>query len=80
MVLDIAVFRPEEGGDPEKIRELQKKRFKVSFLLGCFLELILLSGNCQPLLATVIQKNWQLSGKIELWQLSGYNCNFVLEC
>jgi len=28
MVLDIAVFRPEEGGDPEKIRELQKKRFK----------------------------------------------------
>ena len=31
MVLDIAVFRPEEGGDPEKIRELQKKRFKVSF-------------------------------------------------
>ena len=29
MVLDIAAFRPEEGGDAAKIRELQTKRFKV---------------------------------------------------
>ena len=29
MVLDIAAFRPEEGGDAQKIRELQTKRFKV---------------------------------------------------
>ena len=27
MVLDIDAFRPEKGGNPEKIRENQKKRF-----------------------------------------------------
>ena len=28
MVLDLLVFRADQGGDPDKIRELQKKRFK----------------------------------------------------
>lgn len=28
MVLDLVVFRADQGGDPDKIRELQKKRFK----------------------------------------------------
>jgi len=28
MVLDIELFRPEKGGDPNKIRALQEKRFK----------------------------------------------------
>lgn len=28
MVLDIDLFRVDKGGDPEKIREIQKKRFK----------------------------------------------------
>ena len=28
MVLDIELFRAEKGGDPEKIRENQRKRFK----------------------------------------------------
>lgn len=27
MVLDLDLFRPEKGGDPEKIRVNQKKRF-----------------------------------------------------
>ena len=28
MVLDIILFRADQGGDPDKIRELQRKRFK----------------------------------------------------
>jgi hypothetical protein len=28
MVLSIDLFRPEKGGDPEKLRENQRKRFK----------------------------------------------------
>ena len=28
MVLDIELFRPDKGGDPDKIRENQRKRFK----------------------------------------------------
>ena len=28
MVLDLILFRSDQGGDPDKIRELQKKRFK----------------------------------------------------
>ena len=28
MVLDLILFRADQGGDPDKIRELQKKRFK----------------------------------------------------
>lgn len=28
MVLDIELFRAEKGGNPDKIRENQKKRFK----------------------------------------------------
>ena len=28
MVLNIEEFRQDKGGDPEKIRDLQKKRFK----------------------------------------------------
>lgn len=28
MVLDLLLFRKDQGGDPDKIRELQKKRFK----------------------------------------------------
>lgn len=28
MVLDIELFREEKGGDPQKIRQLQEKRFK----------------------------------------------------
>ena len=28
MVLDIDLFRTEKGGDPEKMRENQRKRFK----------------------------------------------------
>lgn len=27
MTLDIDAFRPEKGGDPEKVRENQKRRF-----------------------------------------------------
>ena len=33
MVLDIAAFRPEEGGDPAKVRQLQTDRFKVINIL-----------------------------------------------
>ena len=29
MVLDIAEFRVDEGGDPEKMKKLQKDRYKV---------------------------------------------------
>ena len=28
MVLDLVLFRSDQGGDPDKIRELQRKRFK----------------------------------------------------
>lgn len=28
MVLDLILFRADQGGDPDKIRELQRKRFK----------------------------------------------------
>jgi len=28
MVLDIELFRADKGGDPEKVRESQRKRFK----------------------------------------------------
>ena len=28
MVLELTLFRSDQGGDPEKIRELQRKRFK----------------------------------------------------
>ena len=28
MVLDLVQFRADQGGDPDKIRELQRKRFK----------------------------------------------------
>ena len=28
MVLDLILFRADQGGDPDKIRDLQKKRFK----------------------------------------------------
>jgi seryl-tRNA synthetase len=28
MVLSIDLFRPEKGGDPEKLRENQRKRYK----------------------------------------------------
>lgn len=28
MVLDLVLFRSDQGGDPDKVRELQKKRFK----------------------------------------------------
>jgi len=28
MVLDLDLFRADKGGDPEKIRELQRKRYK----------------------------------------------------
>lgn len=28
MVLDLVLFRKDQGGDPEKIKELQRKRFK----------------------------------------------------
>ena len=28
MVLDIELFRADKGGDPDKIRENQRKRFK----------------------------------------------------
>ena len=28
MVLDLDLFRVDKGGDPEKIKEIQRKRFK----------------------------------------------------
>ena len=28
MVLDLILFRSDQGGDPDKIKDLQKKRFK----------------------------------------------------
>ena len=28
MVLDLELFRADKGGDPEKIKEIQAKRFK----------------------------------------------------
>merc|ERR1712060_306268 len=38
MVLDIEFFRPEAGGDPEKIRANQKKRFKNEGLVDIVVE------------------------------------------
>ena len=61
MVLDIELFRADKGGDPDKIRENQRKRFKdVSYvdkvveadtkwrkreLLASFAELTLIANN-----------------------------------
>ena len=28
MVLDLALFRSDQGGDPDKVKQLQRKRFK----------------------------------------------------
>jgi len=38
MVLDIDLFRPENGGDPEKIRQNQKSRFKSTELVDLVVE------------------------------------------
>lgn len=38
MVLDIDLFRPEKGGDPEKMRENQRKRFKDVKLVDIIVE------------------------------------------
>ena len=38
MVLDIDLFRTEKGGDPEKMRENQRKRFKSVELVDFILE------------------------------------------
>lgn len=34
MVLDLDLFRTDKGGNPEKIREIQKKRFKDTGLVN----------------------------------------------
>lgn len=38
MVLDIDLFRSDKGGDPEKMRENQKKRFKDVKLVDLIVE------------------------------------------
>ena len=38
MVLDLVLFRADQGGDPEKIKELQKKRFKDASLVDKVVE------------------------------------------
>lgn len=38
MVLDIDLFRADKGGDPEKMRENQKKRFKDVKLVDLIVE------------------------------------------
>lgn len=38
MVLDIELFRAEKGGDPEKMRENQRKRFKDVKLVDLIVE------------------------------------------
>lgn len=39
MVLDINYFRKEKGGDPEKIKENQRKRFKDDKVVDKIIEL-----------------------------------------
>lgn len=38
MVLDLDLFRADKGGNPEKIREIQKKRFKDTGLVDIVVE------------------------------------------
>merc|ERR1712226_1797067 len=38
MVLDIEAFRPEAGGNPDKVKENQKKRFKSVALVDVVVE------------------------------------------
>lgn len=38
MVLDIDLFRTDKGGDPEKMRENQRKRFKDEKLVDFIVE------------------------------------------
>ena len=38
MVLDIDLFRTDKGGDPEKMRENQRKRFKDVKLVDLIVE------------------------------------------
>ena len=38
MVLDLDLFRADKGGDPEKIRELQRKRYKKPEIVDQILE------------------------------------------
>lgn len=38
MVLDIDLFRADKGGDPEKMRENQRKRFKDVKLVDLIVE------------------------------------------
>ena len=38
MVLDVDLFRADKGGDPEKIRENQRKRFKDVKLVDTIIE------------------------------------------
>ena len=38
MVLDLELFRADKGGDPDKIKENQKKRFKDTALVDKVVE------------------------------------------
>ena len=38
MVLDLDLFRADKGGDPEKMRELQRKRYKKPEVVDKILE------------------------------------------
>ena len=38
MVLDLDLFRADKGGDPEKMRELQRKRYKKPEVVDQILE------------------------------------------
>ncbi len=49
MVLDIDLFRTDKGGDPEKIRENQRKRFKDVGLVDTIIEKDNLWRQCKPL-------------------------------
>ena len=47
MTLDIDLFRPEKGGDPEKIRENQRKRFKDPSVVDRVVEADVLWRKCR---------------------------------
>lgn len=38
MVLDLDLFRPDKGGDPDKLKDNQKKRFKSVDLVTAVVE------------------------------------------
>ena len=56
MVLDIELFRKEKGGDPEKIRENQSKRFKDATAVDKVVEADNLWRKCMSMTAVTIKE------------------------